>query len=77
MSGKRKQPKPSKRPRRSRFKRSQDAHDQLQQIEQAQKISRARKSPAIIESIEKSRQRFRNSLGDIQSLDDAYEQFDS
>ena len=73
----RKSGKQKPRSRRSRFKTAQDAQDQLRQIEQAQADVRTGKSRAIIESIEKSRQRFRNSLGNIRSLDDAHEQFDS
>ena len=61
--------------RRKRFKRARDAADQLRQIESAQSRAREGTEPAIIDSIEKSRQRFRNALSNIRSLDDANEEF--
>ncbi len=45
-----------------RFKEGDDAQKQYEEIEQAQRKVRQRKSNQIIDSIEKSRQRDRNTL---------------
>ena len=71
----RKKPKKKRKGRRRRFKHARDAAEQLRQIEGAQARSREGTEPAIIDSIEKSRQRFRNALSNIRSLDDANEEF--
>jgi hypothetical protein len=66
--------KPKQRKRRDgrgRFKTASVAQRQLEEIEHAQ----AEEGHEQIASIEKSKQRFRNSLKRIHNADDAHEQF--
>ena len=56
---------------RGRFKTASAAQRQLEEIEHAQ----AEKGHEQIASIEKSKERFRNSLKQIHNADDAHEQF--
>jgi hypothetical protein len=62
--------------RRSRLKTAGDSQTQLQQISSAQKAARQRKITIAIDSIEKSKQRFLNSLRRIKDADDAYREFE-
>jgi len=62
--------------RRSRLKTAKDAQSQLEQISAAQKKAQQRKIQVAINSIEKSRQRFLNSLRRIRNVDDAYREYE-
>jgi hypothetical protein len=64
------------RKRSSRFRKAKDAQKQLEQIEEAQQAVREGKLPKRIDSIEKSKQRFRNSLKKIRKADDVRKEFD-
>jgi hypothetical protein len=68
--------KPKRKGRRSRLKTVSDSQTQLQQISSAQKAARQRKITTAIDSIEKSKQRFLNSLRRIKDADDAYREFE-
>lgn len=68
--------KPKRKGRRSRFKSAQDAQEQLHQIQAAQKAAHERKIRVRIDSIEKSKQRFLNTLRQIKDADDAHHEFD-
>ena len=62
------------RQRGDRLRADDDASDQLEEIEEAQRRIRQGKAKGIIDSIEKSRQRAKQQLDDIRSLDDLKEE---
>jgi len=62
--------------RRSRLKTASEKQSQLREIELAQKISRQGKIRVKVDSIEKSKQRFLNSLREIRNADDAIREFE-
>ena len=59
-----------------RFRKAKDAKEQLEEIEKAQEAVRRGKLRKQIDSIAKSKQRFKNALDEIRDADDATEEFE-
>jgi hypothetical protein len=64
------------RKRGSRFRKAADGQEQLEEIEQAQRVARTKRTGKIIERIDKSAQRTKNSFESIGSPKDAEREFE-
>ena len=62
--------------RRRRFRTTREAQEQLQQISAAQDKGRSGTMHVVIDSVEKSKQRFLNALRTIKDVDDAIREFE-
>ena len=63
------------RKRGSRFTKAIDAQEQLESLERAQEARRKGKGKTLVESVGKSRKRLDNTLKQIRTREDSWEEF--